>query len=109
MSQSRLFTIGHSNHEMTRFIHLLKCAGVNAVADVRSRPFSQRFPQFNRANLEPALQEYEIVYAFLGDRLGGRPNDPGLYDRHGRVDYERVRQTAQFQQGLDRLCEALDM
>jgi hypothetical protein len=50
----------------------------------------------------------EISYAFLGRHLGGRPGPVHLYDRDGRVDYERVRATALFQQGLDLLCQALE-
>jgi hypothetical protein len=44
-----------------------------------------------------------MSYLFLGDRLGGRPDDPALYDAEGRVDYERVRATAAFRAGLDSL------
>jgi hypothetical protein len=106
--QSRLFTIGHSNHEFARFVELLRNAGVTAVADVRSQPFSQRYPQFNRAELRSGLADAEIAYAFLGDELGGRPRDSTLYDMEGRVRYERVRQTTFFQKGLDRLETALD-
>ena len=108
MPRSHLFTIGHSNHEFARFIALLRNASVTAVADVRSQPFSQRYPHFNRAELRSGLADAEIVYAFLGDELGGRPRDSTLYDMEGRVRYERVRQTALFQSGLDRLETALD-
>ena len=39
-------TIGHSNHAIERFVDLLKAGGVEAVVDVRSMPYSRRFPQF---------------------------------------------------------------
>src|SRR5262249_39014433 len=41
------------------------------------------------------------------DLLGGRPASPALYDEDGRVDYERVRRTADFQHGLERLARGL--
>jgi hypothetical protein len=107
-SNGRLFSIGHSNHDLPRLIELLQKAGVNAVADVRSHPFSQRHPKFNRPDLQWGLHEQEITYAFLGDLLGGRPRQASLYDPEGRVDYERMRSTAQVQTGLERLAEALD-
>ena len=47
--------------------------GVTAVADVRSRPYSRRLPQFNREPLEAGLRQAGIAYVFLGDTLGGRP------------------------------------
>ena len=45
---------------------------------------------------------------FLGDLLGGRPRDRELYDAEGRVDYERVRATADFRRGLERLLRGLE-
>jgi uncharacterized protein (DUF488 family) len=102
----RLLTVGHSNHDFGRFIRLLQEAGVTAVADVRSHPFSQRLPQFNRPELEAGLRRHEIGYAFLGHWLGGRPRQPSLYDPEGRVDYERVRAKAGFRRGIAELCRA---
>lgn len=104
----RLFTIGHSNHELDVFLRLLRAAGATAVADVRSAPYSPRYPHYNREELERELSGCGLVYVFLGDLLGGRPQRPSLYDPDGRVNYERVRQTADFREGLDRLASALD-
>lgn len=108
MAKTRLYSIGHSNHELARLVDLLKSAGITAVADVRSQPYSQRLPHFNRTELEQGLRDHAIGYAFLGRQLGGRPAQRELYDHEGRVDYERVRRTVAFQQGLDLLCRALD-
>src|SRR5712692_3955517 len=108
MAGTRLFSIGHSNHDLARLVQLLQQAGVTAVSDVRSQPYSQRLPQFNRPELERGLKQCEIAYAFLGHLLGGRPRQTNLYDMEGRVDYERVRATAAFRQGLDQLSQALD-
>jgi hypothetical protein len=107
-SGSRLFSIGHSNHNWPRFQELLRAAGVTAVADVRSQPYSRWLPQYNRNDLAQALGEHDITYAFLGNLLGGRPQQEDLYTSDGQVDYERVRQTAAFRRGLDLLIEALD-
>jgi uncharacterized protein (DUF488 family) len=108
MTTDRLYSIGHSSHAPTAFRGLLRAAGVTAVADVRSQPFSQRWPQFNRPELERALRAEGIVYVFLGDRLGGRPQQPSVYDPTGRVDYERVRATPAFRRGLDDLLGGLE-
>jgi uncharacterized protein (DUF488 family) len=99
----RLLSVGHSNHDWPRLLALLQAAGVTAVADVRSSPYSRRLPQYNRGALEGALRAHGIAYVFLGDLLGGRPADRDLYDAEGWADYERVRQTAAFRRGLDRL------
>lgn len=104
----RLFSIGHSHHELPRLVELLRQAGVTAVADVRSRPYSGRHPHFNRPELAEALKQHGIAYFFLGDTLGGRPEAADLYDADGRVNYERVRRTTLFQQGLERLVGMLN-
>lgn len=108
MAKTRIYSVGHSNHPLARLVQLLQIARATMVIDVRSQPYSQRFPQFNRPELVEGLQSYEIAYAFFGNYLGGRPHSARLYDHEGRVDYERVRATTMFQEGLDRLCEALD-
>jgi uncharacterized protein (DUF488 family) len=102
-SPPAVFSIGHSNHDLAALVGLLREAGVAAVADVRSYPYSRRSPQFNRPDLERALRPLGMSYLFLGDRLGGRPDEHALYDDEGRVDYERVRATPAFVGGLDSL------
>ncbi len=103
----RLFSVGHSHHRIEVFVALLRGAGITAVADVRSSPYSRRLPQFNRGELEAELRANEIAYLYLGNQLGGRPPSAELYDQNGVVDYERVRQTAAFRQGLTQLVRAL--
>ena len=105
---SRLYTVGHSNHDAETFLALLRSVGVDLVADVRSAPFSQQYPQFNQSVLRRLLDEGGIGYSFFGDELGGRPSDPGLYDEEGRVDYQQIRRTPAFSAGIDTLCRKLE-
>ena len=97
-----LFSIGHSNIPAERFIGLLRHAGVNAIADVRSTPFSRRFPWFSGKNLAATLTQHGMTYLAHGDTLGGRPRDAALY-RDGVADYEAMARQPDFQMGLDRL------
>jgi uncharacterized protein (DUF488 family) len=90
-----LLTIGHSNLTADRFVALLKDAGVTAVADVRSVPFSRWCPWFSGKALAARLAGEPIAYIALGDALGGRPRDPRLY-RDGVADYEAMAATATF-------------
>jgi uncharacterized protein (DUF488 family) len=66
-------TIGHSNHPIGRFVDLLKAGGVEAVVDVRSTPYSRRFPQFGRERLAQSLSAAGILYRYEGAALGGLP------------------------------------
>ena len=102
MSSFDLFSIGHSNIPAERFLGLLRHAGVNAIADVRSTPFSRRFPWFSGKNLAATLAQHGIAYLAYGDALGGRPRDAALY-RDGVADYEAMARSPDFQIGLDRL------
>ncbi len=97
-----VFTVGHSNHPLDRFIALLREHGVSAVADVRSVPFSRAQPQFNRSELSPSLKANEIGYVFLGRELGARSDDPSCYE-DGRVLYRRLARTELFKCGLRRV------
>lgn len=98
----RIFTVGHSNHSLDTLVNLIQRHGVNALADVRSMPYSRFNPQFNRNDLEKALINYGISYVFLGLELGGRTEYTSCY-RNGRVIYERVAKTELFLAGMDRL------
>jgi uncharacterized protein (DUF488 family) len=97
-----VLTIGHSTHAPERFSALLRGAGVTAVADVRTAPWSRRHSQFNRETLHAALRSEGIAYVFLGRELGGRPSAPEFY-RDGVADYEKMAQAPAFQDGIDRL------
>lgn len=99
-----IFTIGHSNHSIERFIELLLAHSVTAVADVRSAPYSRFAHQFNMAPLRESLAEVRIKYVFLGRELGARSTDPACYD-HGRVRYDRLAEMPAFHEGLARLVE----
>lgn len=96
-----LYTIGHSNHTAEEFLALLRRHGVLVLADVRSQPYSRYSPQFNREALARFLKEAGIRYVFFGGSLGGRPDDPSLYDEGAeRPNYARQRETPLFQQGV---------
>jgi len=67
-----LFSVGHSKHPFERFLAILVEAGIEILADVRSRPASRFSPWFNRRALEAALAAAGIEYRYCGAALGGR-------------------------------------
>lgn len=102
-SVRRLFTIGHSNLGMEDLLSALIRHEIKVVCDVRSRPGSFRYPQFNREALEARLVTARIRYEFFGDQLGGRPLDPACYLPNGLVDYVARRGAPDFLQAVDRM------
>jgi len=73
-------TIGHSNHSIERFVDLLRAGGVELLVDVRSMPYSRRFPHFGRERLANRLGEAGIDYLWEGEALGGKPGQAGGYN-----------------------------
>lgn len=107
-TQYPIFTVGHSNHPPDVFVQLLVRHGVDEVADVRSAPYSRYTPQFNHESIQRMLEDIGIEYAYCGGELGGRPTDHSCYDADGRVRYERVADSDQFDDGLRRIIRAAD-
>jgi uncharacterized protein (DUF488 family) len=101
-----LLTIGYGGREISQLIDLLRREKVRYVVDVRSYPVSRHRPEYSRGPLEQSLCKSGIRYIFLGDELGGRPDDPSCYDDDGHVDYLRCREREAFQAGIERLENA---
>lgn len=104
----KVYTIGHSTHNVEYFFELLKRHNLSCVIDVRSTPYSQYNPQFNMETLKAFLNDREIVYAHLGKEFGARHTKPELLDANGQVDFLKVWQTEEFKRGIKRLYDAVD-
>ncbi len=107
MENSSLYSIGHGNKSIETFIDELKFFGINYLIDIRSKPYSKYNPQFNQNELKFALLDKKITYTFLGDILGGLPDDRTCYT-NGHVDYDKLKEKDFFKQGLQRLLTAND-
>ncbi len=104
MSELRpvVYTVGHSNHPIEDFLTLLTRQGVDAIADVRSSPYSRLHPQYHKNSLETRLKAAGVKYVFMGRELGARSEDLACYV-DGRVSYSRLAKTAGFLSGVDRV------
>jgi len=100
-----LFTIGYGARTLEEFIAALKSNRIEHLIDVRTAPHSKFKPEFSRDHLQQHLQRAGIRYVFMGDTLGGQPNDP-VCQTDGKVDYDKVRIQPFFQKGIDRLGKA---
>jgi uncharacterized protein (DUF488 family) len=87
------------------FLDLLEGYSIRYLADVRSRPYSRYNPQFNREALAVSLETRGITYVYLGDMLGGRPEDPSCYIDQ-KINYARGAEKEFYQQGIARLQTA---
>ena len=100
-----IYTIGYGSRSIEEFIELLQGHKIAYLIDVRSAPYSRYKPEFSKARLANALEQHGIRYVFMGDTLGGRPDDETCYV-NGKVDYKKVKATAAYQHGIQRLRTA---
>lgn len=113
-----LYTIGHSNHTFETFTDLLQQHEIGIVVDVRSAPYSRYSPHYNRDLLERNLSS--VRYIYMGQFLGGRPNDTSVYRDHDSetarkredylslVDYELVMTKSWYRNALQSLLDLLN-
>jgi uncharacterized protein (DUF488 family) len=98
-----IFTIGHSNHPIEKFLALLTQHSIQVVVDSRSHPHSKYVPHFDREPLSSCLESHGIGYISMGDELGGKPPEAQYYDAEGRVLYYRIAESELFKAGISRL------
>jgi uncharacterized protein (DUF488 family) len=101
------FTIGYGNYPIERFITFLQNIGIDLIIDIRSSPYSQFNPQFNREKLENSLRENNVDYRYMGDKIGGRYSHPSLLFHDGTVNYRKVRDTEKFQDGINEVLSII--
>ena len=100
-----IYTIGYGSRFITELIEVVHQHEIAYLIDVRSAPYSRYKPEFSKAPLANQLERHDIRYVFMGDTLGGRPDDETCYV-NGKVDYEKVKATAFYQRGIERLHTA---
>lgn len=103
---STLYSIGHGQKSIEEFLAELKSFDIQFLIDVRTSPFSKWGAQFNQGIIEKWLKQHGIIYTFMGDTIGGRPQNDDCYDDEGFFDYQKMAQVPSFQKGLYRLDEA---
>jgi len=97
-----VYTLGYGNRSIEDFLSLLQRYEIEVVCDVRSAPYSSRFPDFSREVLQAALKGCGLRYLFMGELLGARPSDPDCYE-NGRVSYDLLSKSSAFRQGIERV------
>ena len=101
-----LVTFGYGARSLDEALGLLLRHRIVYVVDVRSVPWSRYRPEFSQDQLSGSLRAHSIRYLFMGDELGGRPEDPACYDQEGRVDYHACARRPAFRAGVQRLHKA---
>lgn len=105
MVNTPIYTIGYGAREIEAFLSVLQANQIQYLVDLRSSPYSSYKPEFSKKSLQNFLEANGIRYLFMGDALGGQPDDATCYT-DGKVDYEKVAQRPFYRAGIERLHEA---
>lgn len=104
---SSIWTVGHSNHPLEKFLQILAGHNVQIVIDVRRFPASRKWPHFNAAALAESLPSRGIAYVGmpeLGGRRKARPDSPHTAWRvEAFRGYADFMDTPEFAEGLEKL------
>ena len=107
-STGKLFSIGYATKPIEVFVAQLQRFEINAVADVRSVPYSKAFHDYHQEALASTLKSNGIHYVYLGAELGPRSKDDAHYDECGQVQFDLLAQSPLYLQGVERLKNGLE-
>jgi uncharacterized protein (DUF488 family) len=103
-----IYTIGYATKAIDTFIAQLKKYNINAVADIRSVPYSKVFHEYHQESISAHLKKNQIYYVYLGEELGPRSKDDNHYDEFGQVQFDRLMQSTLFHRGIKRLESGIE-
>ena len=103
-----LFSIGYATKPLTTFVDQLQSHEIDAVADVRSVPYSAVFKEYHREPLKASLNDKGIHYVYLGEELGPRSKLDAHYNDEGQVQFHRLMQSELFLSGVERLLTGIE-
>lgn len=109
MTQTTIYTIGHSTHPIEEFIKILQAYSIKLVVDVRTIPRSRHNPQFNSNMLSKSLHSHHILYEHCKDLGGLRHTNKDSINTGWRNTsfrgYADYMQTEEFKTALAKLIE----
>ena len=107
-----IFTIGYGGRNSDDFVAILNQYEIDTLVDVRSQPYSRFAADFCSARLGKILNGRGIRYEFMGDSLGGRPDDRNCYTYSPQrkmelLDAKKCESKDFYRNGISRLKHAL--
>jgi len=96
----KIFSIGYGNLSIDEFIDIIRHFNINYIIDIRSKPYSKYNNNYSKAFLSQYLKNNNINYIYLGDILGGIPNNKYYYDSNGKVEYDKLKNDNKYKEGI---------
>ena len=98
-----LYTVGYSGFNTGDFLSLLSRYSINVLIDVRSNPFSSRFSDYNKPQLECLLKQNHIHYYNYDKEFGARQPEQRFYQQYGFLDFEMFASSENYNQGYRKI------
>ena len=98
-----IYTIGHSNYSMDRFLNMLEKYNINCVVDTRAIPYSKYNVQYDKESLKETLNKKGYVYIYMGRELAAKRESRVSYNNEGYCDFEKAVHEESFIKGVERL------
>lgn len=102
MINSKLYTVGYENRNVSEVFALLRKQGIDKLVDVRSVPYSRYRPMFNKNSLAIQAKSEEVECIFKGQELGAKLH--GSYP-----SYEILRNRPEYLEGLKYLISEIEI
>lgn len=102
-----IYSIGYSGFSINDFMDTLQSNQISLLVDVRSQPYSQYFPDYNKSNLEKTLMISGIHYRNYAKEFGARQEDRKYYSNNGYLDFEMFAKSPLFLHGYEKLINSM--
>lgn len=105
---NEVYTIGHSSYALGYFLILLRKFNINTVVDIRSVPYSKYVPHYNKEYIKDVLKRQSIHFVYMGVELGIIRKDRDLYLTDGFLDFEKLRGSNEYKEGIRRIVTGIE-
>jgi uncharacterized protein (DUF488 family) len=99
---SKIYTIGYGNRSINLFINLLNEHNITTLIDVRCKPYSRFNKAFSKNPLAYTLESLGIRYLYMGDTLGGKPQNKSLFI-NDKINYEAINLLDSYQTSISEI------
>lgn len=102
-----IYTIGHSNYKIEKFIDMLNFHKINCVVDIRGTPYSKYNVQYNKETIKSTLSKLGFTYIYMAKEFAAKRENKVSYNKEGYSDFEKVVKEIDFTNGVTRLKNGL--
>ena len=102
-----VYTIGYTGFTIEEFLKTLKDNDINVVIDVRSSPYSERYPDYNKESLSFILKAENIYYRNYASEFGARQDNRSFYSSEGYLDFDLFAKSEQFLSGVKKMKNSI--